>query len=177
MPEFLTRKLGPLPVWGWLVIAGVAVYVIRKRQAASSAAQQSSSQQPASLYPTDVGAPAYYGSGAGGGGGGATPPAGTYTYQPPGTDTTGGGSTKPPPGTITTPTPPTVPPPGVPTTSPTPGSGGGVNAGCVGVTDPNLAGAYQRSGGTLYYQPASGVYAPVTAQSNLPKGTGLYIKK
>lgn len=163
----LTKKFGPLPLWGWAAVALVGLYLWRRQQSAASASQQaaSSSQGTPSTYPTDVGAPAYYGYGGSGGG---TPPAGTYSYQPPGTSSTGttGGATSPPPG--------------VPTTSPTPGSGGGVAAGYSGITNPDLAAADIRAGVPLYYNTAGAgqtpVYERVTAQSNLPKGTGLYVK-
>lgn len=36
--ESLTRKLGPLPVWLWAVIAGVALYVVRARGSANAQA-------------------------------------------------------------------------------------------------------------------------------------------
>jgi hypothetical protein len=34
--ESLKRKLGPLPVWGWALIAGIVLYVVRNRPGTSS---------------------------------------------------------------------------------------------------------------------------------------------
>lgn len=34
--DSLTRKLGPLPIWVWAVIAGVALYVVRNRMKSGS---------------------------------------------------------------------------------------------------------------------------------------------
>ncbi len=34
----LTKKLGPLPAWAWLLITGVAIYLYRKHEASSSSA-------------------------------------------------------------------------------------------------------------------------------------------
>jgi hypothetical protein len=168
---FLTQKMGPLPVWGWLAVAVVGIYLYRKISGQSAASTTATTTTtPTSTYGATTPTLDYTSQGV-------SPPAGTYTYTPTGTQTTGTGTTTPP---VTTPTPVTAaaPPPGVPTNPQTPGSGGGVNAGYFGISDPNLAGAYQRGGGTLYYQPGgpSGGFAPVTAQSNLPRGTALFGK-
>ncbi len=37
----LTRKLGPLPVWAWAIIAGIGVWYYRNRMSGSTASQQS----------------------------------------------------------------------------------------------------------------------------------------
>lgn len=46
----LQKKIGPLPVWAWAIIAGVLIYVIRNRMAggtsAAAAAQQQQQQNP-----------------------------------------------------------------------------------------------------------------------------------
>lgn len=114
----LTRKLGPLPAWLWLVIVGGGIYYWRHRNAAASAAVATG---------TAAGVPAGAGSGiggstgsgdSGGGGGGDLPQppiagaGGTASWdplqQPGGTDT------------ITVPGMDTAPAPGdVPTTAPT----------------------------------------------------------
>lgn len=47
----LKRKLGPLPVWAWAVIAGIALYVIRSRQAPSAQAVSAAQQQNQSDIP------------------------------------------------------------------------------------------------------------------------------
>lgn len=38
LKQSLTRKIGPLPLWAWGIIAGVAIYVYRSRQALASGA-------------------------------------------------------------------------------------------------------------------------------------------
>jgi len=94
LPPSLTKRLGPLPVWSWLVVgaAGVGgvIYYMRKRNASNA--------QPASgLVPsTDLGAGAdlgqgtTVGSGSGGGasdGGSTSPVTNNYYYDdhiPPG---------------------------------------------------------------------------------------------
>lgn len=53
--ETVQRKVGPLPVWGWVVAIGGAVFVLRKLRGGSSAPVQ---------Y---VGTPSVVGSGGGGG--------------------------------------------------------------------------------------------------------------
>jgi hypothetical protein len=77
--EFLTRKVGPLPMWAWLAIFAVGVYIYRKRQAATA------SSVPVSAAPTpeagQVLAPgdSYY-----------DPNTGTLTTAPGGSDGGGG---------------------------------------------------------------------------------------
>lgn len=38
LPEFITKKVGPLPIWSYVVIGGVLVFVLRKRGAGGSSA-------------------------------------------------------------------------------------------------------------------------------------------
>lgn len=52
MPEFLTRKLGPLPTWGWAAVAvgGFVVYrFIKNRQSATTSATPTSAQYAATV--------------------------------------------------------------------------------------------------------------------------------
>ena len=37
MPEFLTRRIGPLPTWSYMVLGAIAFVWVRSRQAQSSA--------------------------------------------------------------------------------------------------------------------------------------------
>ena len=37
MPEFLTRRIGPLPTWSYMVLGAIAFDWVRSRQAQSSA--------------------------------------------------------------------------------------------------------------------------------------------
>jgi len=63
--QSLTRKIGPLPLWAWGIIAGVAIYVYRSRQALVTGAGTPASVDANSPSVTDQ-----TGSGSGGGGGG-----------------------------------------------------------------------------------------------------------
>lgn len=45
--SFLTRKLGPLPVWAWMAIAGGVYFYISRRQKASAAAGANQQTDPA----------------------------------------------------------------------------------------------------------------------------------
>lgn len=55
----LTRKVGPLPVWAWALIAGIGLYVIRNRSGAggvtaSQAAMAQSAQNQNQLAPVTL---------------------------------------------------------------------------------------------------------------------------
>lgn len=88
--ESLTKRVGPLPVWGWgaVVIGGVGVFLIlrRRTRAASSTAEDMGSS-------TGLGGGGGGGFGGGGGGGGSSGGGG------------GGASPVPPAGDHTNPTP------------------------------------------------------------------------
>ena len=55
MPEFLTRKVGPLPVWAWIAIGGAVLYVYRRSQASSSSSSNSSQALAAQLAAAQAG--------------------------------------------------------------------------------------------------------------------------
>lgn len=84
----LTRKIGPLPAWGWFLIGGVALVIYRRRM--SAAANSADQAQAAAANP------AYYG------------PYGQDNYPIGGGSGMGGGGAGTDPGTTTTPAPPTI---------------------------------------------------------------------
>jgi hypothetical protein len=96
------KKLGPLPVWGWLAVAGLAYYLWKKRQAAASSTQQAT-PSPTTLPPVaglqvspygdawgGYGAP--YGGGSSGGDSSSSnlPPGSGTQVLPPSSTTTPG---------------------------------------------------------------------------------------
>ncbi len=105
--ETLTKRVGPLPIWGWgaVVIGGVGVFLIMRRRSSSTATAQ-----------PDLGSSSAGGGGAGGGSGGgagggnggggdsAVPPAGDHTNPTPTATPTqpdGGGAPTAPPRPLT----------------------------------------------------------------------------
>lgn len=100
----LTRKIGPLPAWGWLVLIGAALFFYRSRSGGASSAQdqaQADAANPAYYgpygqdnYPIDGGAGTGGGSGSSGAATGTTaptaPPTINVNYSPPGS--AGGGA-------------------------------------------------------------------------------------
>jgi len=74
LPTWLTKKEGPLPVWGYIVIGGVAYVLIRwyqNNQAAAAATGSTGIVSPQPVYSNGSGATAPATTGGGGGGGGA----------------------------------------------------------------------------------------------------------
>jgi hypothetical protein len=53
---FITKKAGPLPVWGWIAIAAVGIYLYRKYHGSTSAtpAAQSATGSTATGVPTET---------------------------------------------------------------------------------------------------------------------------
>lgn len=99
--DLISKRIGPLPLWGWTVIGAGAVgvlIILRKRAAGSSA-----SQVPVDANGNPIGA---------GGGGGSSGSGGGVTVAPPASPT-GGGPGASPPGTPGG--PPAVPAPNAPT--------------------------------------------------------------
>jgi len=75
LPTWLTKKEGPLPVWGYIVIGGVAYVLIRwyqNKQAAAAATGSTGIVSPQPVYSNGSGATAPATTGGGGGGGAAT---------------------------------------------------------------------------------------------------------
>lgn len=103
--QSLKRKVGPLPMWAWLGIAGVALYLYRRRQAASAAANpdtgSSTTPDTADYGPYGDGA---YGDSSGAGSGGSDGSGGGDS----GTGTTGSGTTQPAAPVINITPPPTT---------------------------------------------------------------------
>lgn len=80
LKESLTRKLGPLPVWAWALIAGVAVYLYRIRSVGGSAL--TSALTGAGASGGGSGVDAGNGTGAVGSGGGIGGGGDPVTLQP-----------------------------------------------------------------------------------------------
>ena len=92
----LTRKLGPLPAWAYLIALAVGLYYYRQRQAAKAAAAAAAQQAPVSItYGTQT-TPGIDNTGSGSGSGGGPPP----VPEPPPPPTDGG--PPPPPQTWST---------------------------------------------------------------------------
>jgi hypothetical protein len=93
----LSRKIGPLPAWAWALIAGAALFFIRRAQGGAVAAGPDQSGAPPPSYYGPYGQDAYpiQGSGAPGGGDtGTGNPAGgppQITVNPPAPTTPGPG--------------------------------------------------------------------------------------
>jgi hypothetical protein len=160
--EFFTRKIGPLPMWGWLAIAVVGIYIYRKRAGASSGTATGLSTTSLPPQATET----------------VTTAGGTYTGPvggtPPGVYYGSGGS---PGNTGTTFAPPT----GESLT----GIGYGLPTGQQSVQSPTgqtfqtvanwgAAQALINQGQTVYYQPSPGNFAPAAQGGKLliPGGTG-----
>jgi hypothetical protein len=94
----LTRKLGPLPVWAWTIIGGIAVFWYRNRSGSTSTASTATVPTATAPYPTDGGGGGYGGwSSQPGGGGNST------TAAPVGQDNQP--TTSPPTAPVATPQP------------------------------------------------------------------------
>lgn len=101
--QALTRKLGPLPAWAWLAIAGVAIFLVRRGSGGGSSTQGAATQNYDAGYSAGYGdASSLGGSGSSNGGGGSDGGGGGgdgSTGSTGGTTGTGGGgSTSSPPG-------------------------------------------------------------------------------
>lgn len=184
--NLLTRKVGPLPGWGWLVVAIVGFYLWKKLQGGSSSSGTSSTGTSSSSPPTaSVTLPGGYSY--------SGPASGVQGFQQ--SATTSGGSQ--------TATATTAPGQGTQGTSPGSGAGspgtydytaetyqvGGLlpGAGMLGTPVPGLAGGMYSyigtpaeaqqvvaSGGTLYSQPTAGSFVPVSP--GITPGTPEYLK-
>lgn len=107
----LTKKVGPLPLWGWLV-AGLVAYEVYKGNLLGSLTGSSSTTTPTAV-PAGTGGSGGYGGGGSAGSSSAPPPPAPGTTTPPPTTTT-------PPTPTPTPSPSPTPTPSVPSSS-TPG--------------------------------------------------------
>lgn len=177
--NFLTRKWHGVPGWAWIAVvgggAGVVYYFYRQRQAAAASTAGTAtgglSPSPASSTYSTSGYPAY--------GSPATTvvPSGLQTSQLLQLlqDLQGNASTKPTTTPTTTPT----------STTPTVVGAGVLNPSTSTsqyqhVYSPAALATMLRTGQTVYYEPASGVYDPLNSSTwgaaNLPAGTPIYAK-
>lgn len=179
--SFLTQRLGPLPVWVWVVVAvGVYLVFFRKKSTTQTTGTTTTTQPTETVtYPTGtsysgpVGYAPTYGGGGGGGtstGGGAAGTPGKKTTTPGKGGTTPGNGTNPVPvgGTIVTP---------VGANLFSSGSGesiertGKLATGAVYGSTGSLYSTIQtytqtekllQSGQTVYYQQSPGQFTPIT---------------
>jgi hypothetical protein len=184
VPDFLTRKLGPLPTWGWAAIAvgGFVVYrYLKNRQAASTSATPTSAQY-SSTVPTNWSEPtatlstpsgfSYSG-----------PLSGLQTLIPTGALSSTNGSTSGdtnPPGTAATPPPNTSP--GLPAVNAANypqqvryGQYGPSDYTRIGTVSGGQYTGQQVSGGVPVYAGLFGGFQQGFNMATLPSGTDLYI--
>lgn len=110
--QFLTQRMGPLPVWAWMLVtlgAALMYFQWRKNRAAAAASSTTSaSSSTAAQTPPFIIQNYTQGGGrrrVGTSGGATSPPPSTSPPPPP----AGGGTTSPPPPPVASPPPPPVP--------------------------------------------------------------------
>ena len=154
----LGKKLGPLPLWGWLALAGVGVvyYIRRKNAAAATTATPDTTATPADTSATDPLAGGTTDTGSGGGTSGGGVPSG------------GGGTGSGGAGPSTSDTTPAVAPSGADVTAtPTGTPGSGLIAGAPparGAPQESLI-ATSRTGAKLYETSTGAILEQVKGKS------------